>query len=87
MSERKERLDRLMQRLEAERDELKLKIGLAKLEAKEEWSELEGKLDRLRGRMKRVKDEAEDASEDIGDALENLGEEIRAGYQRIRKLF
>ena len=87
MSERQDRLRSLLQRLEQERDELKMKAGLARLEAKEEWEELEGKMDRLRGRMKRIKDEAEDASEDIGEALEMLGDEIKEGFARIRKLF
>lgn len=87
MTERRERLQSLLQRLETERDELKVKIGLAKMEAKEEWEELEGKLDRLRGRMKRLREEADDSSEDIGEALELLGDEIREGFSRIRKLF
>jgi len=87
MSERKEQLQSLIQRLETERDELRMKVGLAKLEAREEWQELEGKLDRLRGRMKRLKDEAGEATDDIGDAFELLGDEIKEGYTRIRKLF
>jgi len=87
MSERKEQLQSLIQRLETERDELRMKVGLAKLEAREEWQELEGKLDRLRGRMKRLKDEAGEATDDIGDAFELLGDEIKEGYNRIRKLF
>lgn len=87
MTERREKLQSLLQRLETERDELKVKIGLAKLEAKEEWTEMEEKLDRLRGRMKRLRDEADDASDDIGEAFELLGDEIKEGFSRIRKLF
>ena len=87
MEERDDGLQSLLKRLEAERDELKVKIGLARLEAREEWQELEGKLDRLRGRLKRLKDEADDSSEDIGEALELLGDEIREGFSRIRSLF
>ena len=87
MTDEQSRLQSLLQRLETERDELKVKIGLAKLEAREEWGEVEEKLDRLRGRMKRLKDEAGDVSEDVGDALEEVGKEIRNGFDRIRKLF
>lgn len=86
MSERQERLRSLIERLEQERDELKLKAGLAKLEAKEEWQELGDKLDRLRGRMKRLADEADDASDGIEDALELLGDEIKEGFGRLRRL-
>ena len=87
MADRKEQLKSLLERLEQERDELKMKFGLAKLEAKEEWQELQGKVERLRGRLKVLGEEADDAGEDVGTALEMLGEEIREGFDRIRKLF
>ncbi len=87
MSDRKEKIQSLLERLETERDELKVKFGLAKLEAREEWQEVQGKLDRLRGRLKVLRDEAGDASDDVGAALEMLGGEIREGFSRIRKLF
>lgn len=87
MTDEQSKLQNLLQRLEQERDEMKVKIGLAKLEVREEWQEVEAKLEGLRGRMKRLKDEAEDATEDVGDALELVGDEIRDGFNRIRKLF
>jgi seryl-tRNA synthetase len=87
MSDQRDRLRALVERLETERDELKMKMGLAKLEAKEEWQELEQKLDRLRGRLRRAREEADDASDDIGDALEILGDEIKEGFARIRNVF
>jgi len=87
MTNYEERARSLLERLEQERDELKVKIGLAKLEAREEWQELQGKLDRLRGRAKVIKEEAEEAGDDVGDAFEVLGDEIKAGFDRIRKLF
>jgi len=87
MSEREKKLKALLERLEQERDELKMKFGLAKLEAREEWQELQGKVERLRGRLKVLGEEADDAGDDVGAALEMLGEEIREGFQRIRKLF
>lgn len=86
MSEREEKLRSLIERLEQERDELKMKVGLAKLEAREEWQELQEKIDGLRGRMKVLKDETKDASGDVGAAFEVVAEEIRAGLERIRKL-
>ena len=44
MSEHEDKLKRLLERLETERDELRVKLGLAKLEAREEWHELEEKI-------------------------------------------
>ncbi len=87
MSKHEEEGRSLLERLEQERDELKVKIGLAKLEAREEWQELQGKLDKLRGRLKVIREEADDAGDDVGDALELLGDEIKQGFARIRKLF
>jgi SMC interacting uncharacterized protein involved in chromosome segregation len=87
MSEYKEKIRSLLERLETERDELKVQVGLAKLEAKEEWQEVQEKLDRLRGRMKVLGEEADDAGGDVGAALEMLGGEIKEGFNRIRKLF
>jgi SMC interacting uncharacterized protein involved in chromosome segregation len=86
MADHKEKLDQMMKRLETERDELKVKLGLAKLEAREEWQELEKKMDTLRGRIKVLGGEAKEASGDVGAALDTLGGEIKDGFERLRKL-
>lgn len=86
MPDTREKLEQMMKRLETERDELKLKLGLAKLEAREEWQDLEKKMDSLRGRMKVLGSEAKEASGDVGAALDTLGDEIRDGFARLRKL-
>ena len=65
MADAKDRLKSALQQLETERDELKLKLGLAKLEARDEWDTLEGKMDTLRGRMKVIGAEAREASSDV----------------------
>lgn len=82
----KKRLRKLIDQLEQERDELKVKLGLAKLEAREEWQELERKLEGLKGRMKVLSDEAKEASEDVGAAVDVVAEEIKEGFNRLRKL-
>jgi SMC interacting uncharacterized protein involved in chromosome segregation len=81
-----EKLRKLTEQLEQERDELKLKIGLAKLEARDEWKDLEGKMDSLRARAKVVRDEAREASGDVGAAADVLADEIKEGFARLRKL-
>ena len=86
MSESAQKLKALMERLETERDELKLKIGLAKLEAREEWEELEGKMESLRGRMKVLGTEAREASEDVASAAGVLAEEVKEGLARLRRM-
>ncbi|HSM61821.1 MAG TPA: hypothetical protein VK849_13525 [Longimicrobiales bacterium] len=86
MSEREEERRTLLERLETEREELKLQIGLAKLEAKEEWEELEQKIEGLRGRLKVLGSEARETSGELGAAFDMVADEIREGFARIRKL-
>ena len=86
MEDVKGRIKDALQQLETERDELKLKLGLAKLEARDEWQELEGKMDALRGRLKVVGAEAKEAGGDVAAAADVLAEEIRAGFSKIRKM-
>lgn len=86
MADRKERLQKLLSQLEQERDELKVKLGLAKLEAREEWQELEKKMETLRGRMKVLSEEAKETSGDVGAAFDVVADEIKEGFERLRKL-
>ena len=86
MTDAQERLTSVLQQLEAERDELKVKLGLAKLEARDEWRALEGKMDSLRGRMKVIGGEAKEASGDVAAAVDVLADEIKDGFSKIRKL-
>jgi len=85
MAEWRERFDELMMRLEQERDELQLKMHLAKAEARDELARLDAKMSQLRERASRVDDEAKDAFGDIGDAARNLVNEIKEGFERVRK--
>lgn len=86
MSDHRAKLDEMMKKLEAERDELKVKLGLAKLEARDEWQDLEKKMESLRGRMRVLGDEAKEASGDVGSAASALADEIKDGFARLRKL-
>lgn len=69
----------LMQDLEKTRDELRVKLHLASMEAKEEWDELESKWESFSARAR-----LDDTSEDVGAALGVLGEELKRGYARIK---
>jgi hypothetical protein len=71
--------------LERERDELKLKIHLAKAEGRDEWARIDQKLDELRFRAGAAGSEAKDAMDDVGEAAKKLADEIKAGLDRIRK--
>ncbi|HRH79533.1 MAG TPA: hypothetical protein PLW81_00640 [Thiobacillaceae bacterium] len=85
--EAREELQKVMDTLATQRDELILKAHLAKLEAREEWRELESKLEQLRGKSSQIADTAGDAAQDIAGAAKLLGEEIAKGYERLRRMF
>ncbi|MEZ4412593.1 MAG: hypothetical protein R2910_06390 [Gemmatimonadales bacterium] len=85
MTTMRERLREMLEKLEQERDELKVRAHLGKAEAKEEWEKMEGRIAELRSRLDKAGDEAGDVMEDVGAAAKLLGEEIREGFARIRK--
>ncbi|MCS6787231.1 MAG: hypothetical protein NZ524_09410 [Thiobacillaceae bacterium] len=83
----REELQKLIDRLNTERDELILKAHLAKLEAQDEWRELEGKLDELRAKAKQAAEVAGETAEDVLAAARLMAEEVMRGYERLKRLF
>jgi len=73
--------------LKQERDELRVKLQLAKMEAGDEWKKLEAKLVKLEAKAKELGSATADASQDVGAAAKLLGEEIRNGFKKIAKHF
>ncbi len=83
----REELHKLVDTLSTQRDELIVRAHLAKLEAQDEWRDLEVKFDRLRATAEKVADTAEETGRDVAAAANLLGEELNRGYERLRKLF
>ena len=81
----KDDIDAIVRFLHRERDEIRVKLHLAKSEAQDEWHELEDKWRELRLKAGNVSDVAADVSHDVGAASEILAEEIKLGYARIKK--
>jgi len=81
-----DKLHELAESLKTQRDELKLKLHLLGAEARDEWESLEKKREHLEGRVKVLAREAGEVAQDVGAALEQVGQEVKAGYDRIRKL-
>ncbi|HWG53558.1 MAG TPA: hypothetical protein VN677_09675 [Gemmatimonadaceae bacterium] len=84
MAELHPRVQQLLDDLERQRDELRVRMHLAKAEGREELAKLDEKLDELRARAGRVRGEAQQAAGDISDAAKLLASEIREGFDRIR---
>ena len=88
MTERKEGLDDLLESLRQQRDELRVQMHLAGVEAKQEWERLEKKWTRIlaekSAESKPLREAVEESTKDVSAALEQVAEELKRGYQRIR---
>ena len=86
MTSAREEIEKLVQQRERQRDELRVKIALAKLEGREEWEKLEKKWQSLQGKAPQMRDELGATADHVDATLRKLAEEIRDGYARLRKL-
>jgi len=87
MNDIEKRIDEVVRELKQERDELRLKLELAKLETSDEWVKLEAKLTKLEAKTKEVGGATADVSQDVAAAAKLLGEEIRDGFKKIARHF
>jgi cytochrome c556 len=85
LQELSEDIEEMVEKLKQERDELGVKLHLAKMEASEEWQELERKWSKLEAKVKQLGDAAAESTGDVRAAAELLGQEIKAGFKRITK--
>ena len=80
-----EDIQKVLENLKQQRDELRLQMHLAKAEAKEVWENMEKKWDEFEPKAKQVGGATAEASKDVFAAARQLGKEIREGYEHIRK--
>ena len=85
MANAKEDLEKFIQQIEQRRDELRVKMSLAKLDAREEWEKLEKKWEEFRTKTQPVREELGTTAVNVGTALRLAADEIRDGYERLRK--
>jgi archaellum component FlaC len=72
--------------LRTQRDELALKLHLARADARDEWEALEKTWEHLKARVEVVGREAGEVAEDVGDAARGVLDELKKGYARLRTL-
>lgn len=84
----KDDLNRVTNELKRYRDELKLKVHLAKADARDEWNELEKRWERFEEQAEERFDELEDTAEEqldkLEDTLERTAADLRERYRRLR---
>ena len=74
MADAKEQITKAAEQLKQQRDELRVKLHLAKADAKDEWAKLEA-----------AREEAGKTAESVGSALSLAMEELKKGYERLKK--
>ena len=72
--------------LRAMRDDLRVRVHLAKLEADDLWEDLEKRWQHVEGRLGVLADAGQEVADDIGSALEKVLAELRDGYEKMKKL-
>lgn len=91
MAEEKSGFEAMKDAIEQMRDEIKLKAHLGKAEARDELEKIDNKWQDLLDQYQPVADEAGKTAGKAADkAVEALGQaadELKAGYERLRKLF
>ena len=85
MSEQRNALDEVISKLKQERDELKLQMHLASMDAKDEYERVSGKVDELTDQYDPVKDAVEESADNVFSALGLVADELKAGFERVRK--
>ena len=83
----REEMKKLEETLLQQRDELRVKLHLAKADARDEWEGLERKWAEAQTKFAQLQKSAGESMDDIEAAARLLGEELQKGYDRIRRLF
>jgi len=84
MSDFEDQLERLVDKLREERDDLRVRVHLLHAELRDEWEQVEHKWHELEPRLERLRETSRESSGEIGAAVEQLGEEIGRAYRRLR---
>lgn len=81
--------DKLLAKFKQERDELKLKLHLAKEDLSDDWEALEQKVDKLENKVSQklsgARAQAAESAEDVEAAAKLLAEELGDAFKKIRK--
>jgi len=85
MSNSLEHLQKIADDLKRQRDELQVKLHLAKADARDEWEKLETRWDEVKTKMQSVRQEASHTTESVSTGLGLVLDELKKGYDNIRK--
>ena len=78
-------LEQLLAQLKTERDDLNVRMHLAKAEVRDQWEAAEKQWQSFKQTSEKVLTEIDRTSSDVKQALILIAEELKAGYRRIRE--
>ena len=81
----RQQLDETVSALKQQRDEIRLRLHLAEMEARQEYERLSGRIDELTAQYEPVRAAAAESAENVIAALRLAAEEMKAGLARIHK--
>jgi len=87
MDEIKKVIEEKKAQIEQLRDEIKLQTHLGKEDTKAELEKLEKEYDSFLAKLKPFTDEVGHTLGNTGEALGLVADELKAGYERVRKMF
>ena len=83
-----DKFDELIETLKQQRDELKVQMHLASMEAKDEFDALEKKWDQwvaeAEAQAKPLSNVIDDSAKNVGSAIDLVLDEVKEGYERIK---
>jgi SMC interacting uncharacterized protein involved in chromosome segregation len=82
----RERLEQELEDLRTTRDELRVRVHLGKMDAQEQWEQVEKQWQHVESKLKVVGEAGREIAEDVGEATNIAIEEIKEGYLKLRKL-
>ncbi|MCA9499885.1 MAG: hypothetical protein MRJ67_06280 [Nitrospirales bacterium] len=80
-----DQLQKIADDLKRQRDELQVKLHLAKADARDEWAKLEAQWEEVKTKMEAVRKEASHTTDSVSTGLGLVLDELKKGYDSIRK--
>jgi len=84
--ELREKLEKELEDLRVTRDELRVRMHLGKLDAQDQWEQIEKQWQHVESKLKLAGETGREVAENIGEAASIAVEEMKEGYAKLRKL-
>jgi hypothetical protein len=85
MADWSKRIEEEVEELRGLRDDLRVQVHLAKMEAQERWEKAEEDWESLEGKLRQLAADSREELHEIGEAARLLASQIRESYRHIRE--